>query len=61
VADEVVGRAAEAHRPQSPCAVGRDHLRADLRYVERVGPAGAPVETFAGFVVEDGRPGAVPA
>jgi hypothetical protein len=34
-------------------------LLADLRYVERVGVHGAPIETFASFVVEDGRPGAV--
>jgi alkaline phosphatase D len=32
-----------------------------LRYVERVGAPGAPIETLASFVVEDGRPGAVPA
>ena len=43
------------------CAVGRDRLQADLRYVERVGAPGAPIETFASFVVEDGHPGAVPA
>jgi alkaline phosphatase D len=43
------------------CAVGRDRLHADLRYVERVGAPGAPIETFASFVVEDGRPGAMPA
>jgi alkaline phosphatase D len=43
------------------CAVGRDRLLGDLRYVERVGAPGAPIETFASFVVEDGRPGAVPA
>jgi alkaline phosphatase D len=43
------------------CAVGPDLLQADLRYVERVGAPGAPIETFASFVVEDSRPGAMPA
>jgi alkaline phosphatase D len=43
------------------CAVGPDRLQADLRYVERVGARGAPIETFASVVVEDGRAGAVPA
>ena len=43
------------------CAVDRQLLQADLRYVERVGVHGAPIETFASFVVEDGHPGALPA
>jgi alkaline phosphatase D len=41
------------------CSAIRGRLLADLRYVERVGVHGAPIETFASFVVEDGRPGAV--
>jgi alkaline phosphatase D len=41
------------------CSATRGRLLADLRYVERVGVHGAPIETFASFVVEDGRPGAV--
>ena len=41
--------------------VTRDRLRADLRAVRTVAQPTSDVETLASFVVEDGRPGAVPA
>ena len=41
------------------CRVGRDEWRSDLRMVGTVSRSNAPVETFASFMVEDGRPGAV--
>jgi alkaline phosphatase D len=41
------------------CLVDRASWRTDLRMVETVSRPEAPVETFASFVVEDGRPGAV--
>ncbi|MGW5360178.1 alkaline phosphatase D family protein [Actinopolymorpha pittospori] len=40
------------------CSVDKKEWRTDLRMVERVARADAPVSTFASFVVEDGRPGA---
>jgi alkaline phosphatase D len=36
-----------------------ERLRADLRAVRTVTQPGAPIDTMASFVVEDGRPGAV--
>jgi alkaline phosphatase D len=42
------------------CRVDRDHWVTDLRMVPTVRSRAAPVATFASFVVEDGRPGAVP-
>ncbi|GAA2277973.1 alkaline phosphatase [Streptomyces ruber] len=41
------------------CTVDRHRWRTDLRMVPTVSRADAPAETFASFVVEDGRPGAV--
>jgi alkaline phosphatase D len=41
------------------CKLDRDEWRTDLRMVPTVSTRDAPVETFASFVVEDGRPGAV--
>ncbi len=41
------------------CLVDREKWRTDLRMVSTVSRPEAPVETFASFVVEDGRPGAV--
>jgi alkaline phosphatase D len=41
--------------------VTRDRLRADLRAVRTVTQPASDVETLASFIVEDGRPGAVPA
>jgi alkaline phosphatase D len=41
------------------CRVDRDEWRSDLRMVGTVSRSNAPIETFASFVVQDGRPGAV--
>jgi len=43
------------------CRVEDARMRADLRMVTTVSRADAPESTFASFVVESGRPGAVPA
>ncbi|HEX6685370.1 MAG TPA: alkaline phosphatase D family protein [Candidatus Limnocylindrales bacterium] len=43
------------------CHVEASQMRVDLRMVTTVGRADAPESTFASFVVQDGRPGAVPA
>jgi alkaline phosphatase D len=43
------------------CEVTPARWRADLRVVESVRDRQAPARTLASFVVEDGRPGAVPA
>ena len=40
------------------CQVDHERWRTDLRMVSTVSRPEAPVETFASFVVEDGRPGA---
>ena len=39
------------------CLVDRELWRTDLRMVSTVSRSDAPVETFASFAVEDGRPG----
>ena len=41
------------------CLLDRHRWRTDLRMVSTVSRSDAPVSTFASFVVEDGRPGAV--
>jgi len=41
------------------CLVEHESWKTDLRMVSTVSRPEAPVETFASFVVEDGRPGAV--
>ncbi len=41
------------------CSVSRDQFRTDLRMVTTVSRSDAPKYTYASFVVEDGRPGAV--
>jgi alkaline phosphatase D len=43
------------------CELTASGARADLKVVEFVTERGAPLRTRASFVVEDGRPGAVPA
>jgi alkaline phosphatase D len=43
------------------CRLDHEHWRTDLRMVSTVSRPDAPVETLASFVVEDGRPGALPA
>jgi alkaline phosphatase D len=42
------------------CRLDHDQMTADVRYVERVGAPEAEITTAATFVVEDGRPGAIP-
>jgi alkaline phosphatase D len=42
------------------CRLDREQWLTDLRMVPTVKDRAAPVATFASFVVEDGRPGAVP-
>jgi alkaline phosphatase D len=42
------------------CELTATHARADFKVVEYVTKPGAPIRTRASFVVEDGRPGAVP-
>ncbi len=42
------------------CSIGADRLTADYRVVPYVSQPGAPIDTRATFVVEDGRPGAQP-
>lgn len=41
------------------CTIDREQFRTDLRMVTTVSRADAPKYTYASFVVEDGRPGAV--
>jgi alkaline phosphatase D len=41
------------------CRLDAESWRTDLRMVSTVSRSDAPVETFASFVVEDGRPGAI--
>jgi alkaline phosphatase D len=43
------------------CLVDRELWRTDLRMVSTVSRSDAPVETFASFSVDNGRPGARPA
>jgi alkaline phosphatase D len=43
------------------CRLQEQHLTADIRYVDRVGTPEAGIATAASFVVEDSRPGALPA
>ena len=42
------------------CQLDREQLRTDLRMVRTVSRSDAPDYTYASFVVEDGRPGAIP-
>jgi alkaline phosphatase D len=41
------------------CTVDREHWRSDLRMVSTVSRSDAPISTFASFVVESGKAGAV--
>jgi alkaline phosphatase D len=43
------------------CELTAGRARADFKVVEFVTERGAPCRTRASFVIEDGRPGAVPA
>jgi alkaline phosphatase D len=43
------------------CEVTRREARADFKVVDTVSRPESPIRTRAAFVVEDGRPGAVPA
>lgn len=49
----------DARRGYVHCSVGRNRMTARYRIVPYVQRPGAPVETLATFVVQDGRPGAV--
>src|SRR5690606_26362887 len=48
----------DARRGYVRCAVSRDTFSADYRLVDYVSRPGAPVQTAARFIVENGRPGA---